>query len=204
MYQLKGRVGRSSAQAYAYFMFPDNVNLTEEATARLEAINEHRDLGSGMRIAMRDLEIRGAGSLLGAEQSGNMSQVGFDLFAQMLAQAVTDAREGVTTGDGLPPALSDITVNLPRARLHPRGVRARRRRARARLPQGGISRHGGGGGGGLCRAQGSSSRDASGYGELLHEGAHQGVRQRARHRNRHGGRRQSGHRAHCAAAWRTP
>ena len=68
MYQLKGRVGRSSQQAYAYFMFPESVSLTEEATARLEAINEHRDLGSGMRIAMRDLEIRGAGSLLGAEQ----------------------------------------------------------------------------------------------------------------------------------------
>ena len=113
MYQLKGRVGRSTTQAYAYFMFPEHVSLTEEATARLEAINEHRDLGSGMRIAMRDLEIRGAGSLLGAEQSGNMSSVGFDLFAQMLAQAVADAREGKTGGDGLPPALSDITVNLP-------------------------------------------------------------------------------------------
>ena len=61
MYQLKGRVGRSSVQAYAYFMFPDNVSLTEEAMARLDAINEHRDLGSGMRVAMRDLEIRGAG-----------------------------------------------------------------------------------------------------------------------------------------------
>ena len=113
MYQLKGRVGRSTTQAYAYFMFPEHVSLTEEATARLEAINEHRDLGSGMRIAMRDLEIRGAGSLLGAEQSGNMSSVGFDLFAQMLAQAVADAREGKAGGDGLPPALSDITVNLP-------------------------------------------------------------------------------------------
>ena len=114
MYQLKGRVGRSSQQAYAYFMFPENVSLTEEATARLDAINEHRDLGSGMRVAMRDLEIRGAGSLLGAEQSGNMSGVGFDLFAQMLSQAVSDAREGKPdAGEGLPPALSDITVNMP-------------------------------------------------------------------------------------------
>ena len=114
MYQLKGRVGRSSVQAYAYFMFPDNVNLTEEAQARLTALDEHTELGSGMRIAMRDLEIRGAGSLLGAEQSGNMSAVGFDLFAQMLEQAVAATREGDASGaDGLPPALSDITVNLP-------------------------------------------------------------------------------------------
>ena len=114
MYQLKGRVGRSSVQAYAYFMFPDNVNLTEEAEARLTALDEHTELGSGMRIAMRDLEIRGAGSLLGAEQSGNMSAVGFDLFAQMLEQAVAATREGdAGAADGLPPALSDITVNLP-------------------------------------------------------------------------------------------
>ncbi|MDO4291405.1 MAG: transcription-repair coupling factor [Eggerthellaceae bacterium] len=120
MYQLKGRVGRSSVQAYAYFMFPDNVPLTEEALARLTAIDEHQDLGSGMRIAMRDLEIRGAGSLLGAEQHGNMSAVGFDLFAQMLQQAVAATREGAGASgsagsgiDGLPPALSDITVNVP-------------------------------------------------------------------------------------------
>ncbi|MEE0844924.1 MAG: transcription-repair coupling factor [Eggerthellaceae bacterium] len=114
MYQLKGRVGRSSTQAYAYFMFPEKVSLTEEAQARLTALDEHTDLGSGMRIAMRDLEIRGAGSLLGAEQSGNMSAVGFDLFAQMLAQAVNATREGdLKAVDQLPPALSDITVNMP-------------------------------------------------------------------------------------------
>ena len=113
MYQLKGRVGRSSVQAFAYFMFPENVPLTEEAAARLTAINEHQDLGSGMRIAMRDLEIRGAGSMLGAEQSGNMSAVGFDLFAQMLSQAVNDTRERGEASGELPPALSDITVNIP-------------------------------------------------------------------------------------------
>ncbi len=113
MYQLKGRVGRSSTQAYAYFMFPENIPLTEEATARLMALSEHKELGSGMRIAMRDLEIRGAGSILGAEQSGNMSAVGFDLFAQMLSQAVQDSRSGLDSGDFLPPALSDITVNVP-------------------------------------------------------------------------------------------
>ena len=120
MYQLKGRVGRSSTQAFAYFMFPDNIPLTEEAVARLTALGEHQDLGSGMRIALRDLEIRGAGSMLGAEQHGNMSAVGFDLFAQMLAQAVNATREGqVNATDALPPALSDITVNLPGTALLP-------------------------------------------------------------------------------------
>lgn len=114
MYQLKGRVGRSSTQAYAYFLFPDNIPLTEEAVARLTALGEHTDLGSGMRVAMRDLEIRGAGSLLGAEQSGNMSAVGFDLFAQMLSTAVNNAREGNSSAKALfPPALSDIVVNVP-------------------------------------------------------------------------------------------
>lgn len=114
MYQLKGRVGRSSTQAYAYFLFPDSIPLTEEAVARLTALGEHTDLGSGMRVAMRDLEIRGAGSLLGAEQSGNMSAVGFDLFAQMLSTAVNNAREGNSSAkEFLPPALSDIVVNVP-------------------------------------------------------------------------------------------
>lgn len=95
-------------------MFPEEVPLTEEAEARLIALGEHQELGSGMRIAMRDLEIRGAGSMLGAEQSGNMSAVGFDLFAQMLNQAVAATREGDgAIADALPPALSDITVNVP-------------------------------------------------------------------------------------------
>ena len=114
LYQLKGRVGRSSTQAYAYFMFPEKVKLTDEARERLLAIDDNRELGSGMRIAMRDLEIRGAGSMLGAEQSGNMSAVGFDLFAEMLAEAVNATREGrVEQSDLIPPALSDITVNIP-------------------------------------------------------------------------------------------
>lgn len=114
MYQLKGRVGRSSTQAYAYFMFPDTVPLTDEAVSRLNALYEHQDLGSGIRIALRDLEIRGAGSMLGAEQHGNMSAVGFDLFAQMLANAVNATKEGRdAAAKELPPALSDITLNIP-------------------------------------------------------------------------------------------
>ena len=109
LYQLKGRVGRSATQAYAYFMFPGELPLTEEATARLTALSEFQDLGSGMRIAMRDLEIRGAGSLVGAEQHGNLSSVGFDLFTQMLGAAVAEARgEG-----GADVEQSCVAINLP-------------------------------------------------------------------------------------------
>jgi len=108
LYQLKGRVGRGRTQAYAYFMFPPELPLTPEATDRLTAINEYQDLGSGMKIAMRDLEIRGAGSLMGAEQHGNLSSVGFDLFTQMLGQAVAEARG--ETPDVEP---VEVTLNLP-------------------------------------------------------------------------------------------
>ena len=110
LYQLKGRVGRSATQAYAYFMFPGELPLTEEATARLTALSEFQDLGSGMRIAMRDLEIRGAGSLVGAEQHGNLSSVGFDLFTQMLGQAVAEAR-GESGGADVEQA--GVGINLP-------------------------------------------------------------------------------------------
>ncbi|MBM6775388.1 transcription-repair coupling factor [Olsenella profusa] len=108
LYQLKGRVGRGRTQAYAYFMFPAEQPLTPEATDRLTAINEYQDLGSGMKIAMRDLEIRGAGSLMGAEQHGNLSSVGFDLFTQMLGEAVSEAR-----GETRDVELAEVTINLP-------------------------------------------------------------------------------------------
>ena len=108
LYQLKGRVGRSRQQAYAYFMFPGETPLTPEATDRLTAINEYQDLGSGMKIAMRDLEIRGAGSLMGAEQHGNLSSVGFDLFTQMLGEAVAEAR-----GETRDVELAEVNINLP-------------------------------------------------------------------------------------------
>ena len=107
LYQLKGRVGRGRVQAYAYFMFPPELPLTPEATERLTALGEFQDLGSGMRIAMRDLEIRGAGSLVGAEQHGNLSSVGFDLFTQMLGQAVAEARGEVADEEP-----SEVTINL--------------------------------------------------------------------------------------------
>jgi len=113
LYQLKGRVGRSHVKAYAYFLFPRSVSLTEQAIERLTAIKEHDELGSGIKIAMRDLEIRGAGSLLGAEQSGNISAVGFDLFAQMLQEAVSEARGEPVV------AFPDIRVDLPLAAFLP-------------------------------------------------------------------------------------
>ena len=108
LYQLKGRVGRGREQAYAYFMFPPEEPLTPEAIERLTALGEFQELGSGMRIAMRDLEIRGAGSLVGAEQHGNLSGVGFDLFTQMLGQAVAEARGEIPEGD----EPSEVTINL--------------------------------------------------------------------------------------------
>ncbi|MGV8082095.1 MAG: transcription-repair coupling factor [Coriobacteriia bacterium] len=107
LYQLKGRVGRSHVKAYAYFLFPGHQSLTEQAIERLTAIGENTELGSGIKIAMRDLEIRGAGSLLGTEQSGQLSAVGFDLFAQMLADAVSEARGEPVV------AYPEIRVDLP-------------------------------------------------------------------------------------------
>ncbi|MFA5843951.1 MAG: transcription-repair coupling factor [Coriobacteriia bacterium] len=107
LYQLKGRVGRSHVKAYAYFLFPSAHRLTDPAYERLTAIRDNADLGSGMKVALRDLEIRGAGSLLGAEQHGNLSAVGFDLYAQMLKEAVAEARgEAVST-------LPEVRVDIP-------------------------------------------------------------------------------------------
>jgi transcription-repair coupling factor (superfamily II helicase) len=88
LYQLRGRVGRSANRAYAYLFFKPARRMTEEAKQRLDAIQEATDLGAGFRIAMRDLEIRGAGNLLGAEQSGHIAAVGFDLYSRLLEQAV--------------------------------------------------------------------------------------------------------------------
>ncbi|MFN8034386.1 MAG: transcription-repair coupling factor [Acidimicrobiia bacterium] len=88
MYQLRGRVGRRGQRAYAYLLHPSDRVLTEEAYERLKTIGEFTDLGSGFKIAMRDLEIRGAGNLLGGEQSGHIAAVGFDLYCQMVTEAV--------------------------------------------------------------------------------------------------------------------
>ena len=92
LYQLRGRVGRSNRNAYAFLMYKRDKMLKEVAEKRLAAIKEFTDLGSGFKIAMRDLEIRGAGNLLGAEQSGHMEAVGYDLYCKMLHEAVKEAR----------------------------------------------------------------------------------------------------------------
>ena len=92
LYQLRGRVGRSSLRAYAYFLFKRDRILTETAERRLRAILSATELGAGFRIAMKDLEIRGAGNILGAEQSGQVAAVGFDLYTRLLAEAVEEAK----------------------------------------------------------------------------------------------------------------
>ena len=99
LYQLRGRVGRSTQRAYAYLLYHSGKRITGEAQQRLQAIQEATELGAGFRIAMRDLEIRGAGNLLGPEQSGNIAAVGFDLYTQLLSQAV-NARKQAANGDG--------------------------------------------------------------------------------------------------------
>ena len=93
-YQIRGRVGRSRERAFAYLLYPSPEALTEEAAARLSTLADHTELGSGFRIAMRDLDIRGAGNLLGDEQSGHVAAVGFELYCQMIDEAVAEAGGG--------------------------------------------------------------------------------------------------------------
>ena len=92
LHQLRGRVGRAGQRAYAYLFFPPERALTEEAYERLKTIGEHTELGSGFKIAMRDLEIRGAGNLLGENQSGHIAAVGYDLYVQMVSEAVAELK----------------------------------------------------------------------------------------------------------------
>jgi transcription-repair coupling factor (superfamily II helicase) len=92
LYQLRGRVGRSRDRAYAYLFYPPERSITETSHQRLATVATHQDLGSGMAIAMKDLEIRGAGNLLGADQSGHVALVGYDMYMQLLAEAVAELR----------------------------------------------------------------------------------------------------------------
>jgi transcription-repair coupling factor (superfamily II helicase) len=107
LYQLRGRVGRSNHQAYAFLLYQAHKALSEEAQARLEAIREFTHLGSGLQIAMRDLEIRGAGNLLGAAQSGFIGAVGFDTYAQLLADAIAEHK-----GQAAPSAVSETVIDV--------------------------------------------------------------------------------------------
>lgn len=94
LYQLRGRVGRTNRVAYAYFTYNPNKVLNEDAQKRLSAIRDFTELGSGIKLAMRDLEIRGAGNILGPEQHGFIAAVGFELYCQMLEEALQQRKEG--------------------------------------------------------------------------------------------------------------
>ena len=115
LYQLRGRVGRSNRQAYAYLLYEADRVVTETAEKRLQAIKEFTDLGSGFRIALRDLEIRGAGNLLGPEQHGHMAAVGFDMYCQLLSDAVQELKgeEPASGGLELPPADLPMDAFIP-------------------------------------------------------------------------------------------
>ena len=134
LYQLRGRVGRAAAQAYAYFMYQKGHTLTEQAQKRMQTILEASDLGAGFRIAMRDLEIRGAGNLLGAEQHGHMSAIGFDLYSRMLAEAV-DRLRGDTPEPEPPAAVVDLPLDafLPDAYMGSYATKVREYQRLARL-----------------------------------------------------------------------
>ena len=146
LYQIRGRVGRSRERAYAYLLYPSAAALTPEAADRLSALSDYTELGAGFKVAMRDLELRGAGSLLGDEQSGHVAALGFELYMQMLDEAVREMGE-----DG---ADERLRARAPRRqrrrlrarRLHPlragqgRRAPADRRRARRRRARGAAGR----------------------------------------------------------------
>jgi transcription-repair coupling factor (superfamily II helicase) len=113
LYQLRGRVGRSGDQAYAYFLVPDEGRLTEDAQKRLTAIQQFTELGSGFRIAAADLEIRGAGNLLGKQQSGHIAAVGLDLYMQMVEQAVQRLKGQVVEEEPDPTLRVNVSAFIP-------------------------------------------------------------------------------------------
>ncbi len=114
LYQLRGRVGRGAKRAYAYLLVKPQKPLSQEALARLEAIQEATELGAGLQVAMRDMEIRGAGNILGAEQSGHIAALGYDLYIRLLAQAVEEIRQGRPFAEK-----GAITLDLPLSALIP-------------------------------------------------------------------------------------
>jgi transcription-repair coupling factor (superfamily II helicase) len=107
LHQLRGRVGRGTERAYAYFLYPSETALTETAHERLATVAQHTEVGAGMYVALKDLEIRGAGNLLGGEQSGHIAGVGFDLYVRMIGEAVSELK-----GDG-PAEKPEVRVELP-------------------------------------------------------------------------------------------
>ncbi|UQS32170.1 transcription-repair coupling factor [Streptomyces fradiae] len=112
LHQLRGRVGRGRERGYAYFLYPPEKPLTETAHERLATIAQHTEMGAGMYVAMKDLEIRGAGNLLGGEQSGHIAGVGFDLYVRMVGEAVADYRASLEGGREEEPPL-EVKIELP-------------------------------------------------------------------------------------------
>jgi transcription-repair coupling factor (superfamily II helicase) len=114
LHQLRGRVGRGRERGYAYFLFPPEHPLTETAHDRLATIAQHSELGAGAAVAMKDLEIRGAGNILGAEQSGHIAGVGFDLYIRLVGEAVAAFRQQAGAGEGEhEETLTEVRVDLP-------------------------------------------------------------------------------------------
>ncbi|MDJ1136531.1 transcription-repair coupling factor [Streptomyces iconiensis] len=113
LHQLRGRVGRSRERGYAYFLYPPEKPLTETAHERLATIAQHTEMGAGMYVAMKDLEIRGAGNLLGGEQSGHIAGVGFDLYVRMVGEAVADYRAALESGEQPEAAPAEVKIELP-------------------------------------------------------------------------------------------
>ena len=115
LYQIRGRVGRSNRRAYAYFTFRPGKELTDVAAKRLSAIREFTSFGSGFRIAMRDLEIRGAGNVLGASQHGHMEAVGYEMYLKLLSEAVSEQRGEDTRSPsgGVPGGYPQVGAHIP-------------------------------------------------------------------------------------------
>ena len=111
LYQIRGRVGRSAERAYAYLLYPSAAALTPEAAQRLSALSDYTELGAGFKIAMRDLELRGAGNLLGDEQSGHVAALGFELYMQMLDEAVAESEGEGFSDDDWEPVRLDVNVD---------------------------------------------------------------------------------------------
>lgn len=123
LYQLRGRVGRSNVQAFAYFLIPGEDIITDEAKKRLKAIQEMSYLGAGFRLALKDLEIRGAGNLLGAEQSGHIYKVGFDMYMEMLEKAVAELRGEEVKEEIDPQIRFRISAFIPEDYIPDAGIR---------------------------------------------------------------------------------
>jgi transcription-repair coupling factor (superfamily II helicase) len=115
MHQLRGRVGRSRERGYAYFLYPADKPITETAHNRLATIAQNAELGAGLAVAMKDLEIRGAGSILGAEQSGHIAGVGFDLYVRLVGDAVDAFKKAATdvTGEAVAAEPIEVRIELP-------------------------------------------------------------------------------------------